>query len=216
VARTKASDAGREAPRGRYAAADLADRREAVVAAATSLFVSRGFDRTSFEAIAREASVSPKTIYTWFGGKVGLFAAVMERMGRDNFDGLAEALDPDVAVEAALAAFGRRVLDIVTTPDVVGLQRAVIAEGQNLPDIAATFYAAAPLRAIKMLAAYLESRSIPQPLRMAETFLCLVNGELARRTMLCIAPPPTAAEKAANVAFAVQLVLAHATSIRVD
>lgn len=184
--------------------------------AATSLFVSRGFDGTSFETIAKEANVSPNTIYTWFGGKVGLFAAVMERMGHDNCEGLTEALDPSAALEMALAEFGRRLLDIVTAPDVVGLQRAVIAESQNLPDIAATFYSAGPMRAITMLISYMESKSIPQPLRAAEIFMCLAGGELVRRTLLCIDPPPTDAEKAANVAFAVRSVLLHATNIHAD
>jgi len=195
--------------------ADLADRRDAVVATAASLFVSRGFGGTSFEAIAREANVSPKTIYTWFGGKVGLFAAVMERMGKSFRGGLAEALDPGAEAEKALTEFGRRLLDTITAPEFVGLQRAVIAEAQNLPEIAATFYSVGPARTIEMLASYMESKSIPQPSRAAETFMCLVGGELVRRTLLSIEPPPTEAEKAANVALAVQFVLLRAADSHV-
>ena len=47
-------------------------RRSAIVAGAARLFVDDGFGRTTIEAIAEEAGVSRKTVFTAVGGKVAV------------------------------------------------------------------------------------------------------------------------------------------------
>ena len=60
---------------GRRAASDSTQRR--IVEAATALFLRDGYGRTSIDAIADAALVSPATIYKLFGNK----AAIAKRVG---------------------------------------------------------------------------------------------------------------------------------------
>ncbi|GAA1967153.1 helix-turn-helix domain-containing protein [Microbacterium deminutum] len=55
-----------------------AERRAHVVEAASGLFSSRGFSRTTVAAVASEAGVSSETIYKSFGGKAGLVRSIWE------------------------------------------------------------------------------------------------------------------------------------------
>ncbi|MBS1166636.1 MAG: TetR/AcrR family transcriptional regulator, partial [Proteobacteria bacterium] len=50
---------------------------ERIFEAARRLFLSRGFSETSMEAIAQEAGVSKATLYSHYGSRDELFAAVI-------------------------------------------------------------------------------------------------------------------------------------------
>lgn len=52
--------------------------RRDVVAAARSLFAQHGYAQTTVAMIAREARVSPATVYAQCGGKEGLLSALMD------------------------------------------------------------------------------------------------------------------------------------------
>ncbi|OZM74800.1 TetR family transcriptional regulator [Amycolatopsis antarctica] len=70
---------------------DSAATREALLAAATELFTTRGFDRTSVREIAALAEVNQALVFRYFGSKEELLGAVLTAPGRAL---LAEA-DPD-------------------------------------------------------------------------------------------------------------------------
>jgi TetR/AcrR family transcriptional repressor of mexJK operon len=59
-------------------------KRAAIARAALDLFVRDGYERTSVDAIAAEAGVSKRTVYSHYGDKERLFLAVVE----DTYDGL--------------------------------------------------------------------------------------------------------------------------------
>ncbi|HKR48577.1 MAG TPA: TetR family transcriptional regulator, partial [Pseudonocardiaceae bacterium] len=63
-------------PRGRRPAGE--DTRTALLDAARVEFTERGFDGATVRAIAQRAAVDPAMVNHWFGGKDGLFVAVME------------------------------------------------------------------------------------------------------------------------------------------
>ena len=77
-------------------------KREDIVVAATRLFMEKGYELTSMEAVAGEANVSKLTIYSHFADKNQLFRAIIqyrcEKIGMpDSF--LAEAsLTPEEAL----------------------------------------------------------------------------------------------------------------------
>jgi AcrR family transcriptional regulator len=52
--------------------------RELIVRAARALFATGGYAQTSIEAVAGAAGVSPRTVYTVFGTKKALLAAICE------------------------------------------------------------------------------------------------------------------------------------------
>ena len=57
-------------------------KREAIARAALTLFASDGYERTSIDAIAAEAGVSKRTVYSHYGDKENLFLSVV----RDTYD----------------------------------------------------------------------------------------------------------------------------------
>lgn len=54
------------------------DARERLLDAARTAFLERGYDATSVRSIAREAGVDHSLMNYYFGGKQGLYAAVMD------------------------------------------------------------------------------------------------------------------------------------------
>lgn len=66
--------------------------RQRILAAATSLFLSRGYAGTTLQVIASEAGVAVETVYSRFKNKTNLLAAILEagiipsQDGRDIFD----------------------------------------------------------------------------------------------------------------------------------
>lgn len=80
--------------------------RRAILDAGEVLFSERGFDRASMHAIASRAGVSPALPAYFFGGKEGLYRAVMQRL----IDAREEHLTPlaDKAAETLAATGDRR------------------------------------------------------------------------------------------------------------
>jgi TetR/AcrR family transcriptional regulator len=82
--------------------------RDAILAAAATLFAERGQTGTTIKDIGRAAGVNPALIYYYFEDKAGLYDAVLaEQMGRFP-ERLVEAIDPGHGPREALAAVVRR------------------------------------------------------------------------------------------------------------
>lgn len=79
--------------------------RDALAAAAERLFVSRGFERTTVEQIARAAGVSRRTFFRYFESKEDVLAAHADRLGEQLYAELAArpaGEPPLVAIRNAL------------------------------------------------------------------------------------------------------------------
>jgi AcrR family transcriptional regulator len=87
-------------------------RRVDMLVAARTLFVERGYSRTTMDAIAESAGVGVATVYTYFNSKEGVFAE-LARMDMSELKAEGEAAlaslppDPVVAVQALLAIYKR-------------------------------------------------------------------------------------------------------------
>ena len=69
-----------------------ADTREALIAAARSLFADPGFADAALETIVRDAGVTRGALYHHFADKTELFAAVFERVEAEMAARMAEAI----------------------------------------------------------------------------------------------------------------------------
>lgn len=138
-----------------------AAKRRQIVAAARRLFLDRGFERTSMEAIREAAGVSKPTLYAYYLSKEDLFAAVV----REFVDGLAAAwlpattgqfhLGSQADLHRALAALAHQAISVLLEPESVALVRVVIAETPAIPRLGAIFREAVPERGLAMVAALL-------------------------------------------------------------
>src|SRR4029078_6295786 len=78
----KAKPARRDIPKsrgGRPTKSAAIERDQRLIGVATRLFLDRGYDATSLDAVAEAARVSKPTVYARYGDKRGLFAAVLSR-----------------------------------------------------------------------------------------------------------------------------------------
>lgn len=111
---------------GRPPAGREGDVEQRLLAAATKLFLERGYDGTSCDQVALDARAGKASIYSRFANKQALFSAVVDNMLARSF------AQDDVAVETPLrerlAAVGMRVLTDALHPDAVALLRLVVAE----------------------------------------------------------------------------------------
>jgi AcrR family transcriptional regulator len=99
---TVASERARRMPR--------AERREQILDAATRAFARAGFAKTSLDAIAAEAAVTPVILYRHFASKADLYREVLDRA----YTQLREATGPDDFDDASIPALVRAA---ATNPD---------------------------------------------------------------------------------------------------
>jgi AcrR family transcriptional regulator len=108
--------------------------RAQLIAVATRLFASRGYDGTSIEAVLAESGASRGSLYHHFKGKEALFLAVMEEVGAQAIGPAAEAMgaapDPMTALRIGCLAWIRlaadpvvRQITLIDAPAVLGWQR---------------------------------------------------------------------------------------------
>jgi AcrR family transcriptional regulator len=106
-------------------------RRPLVLDSAFDLFLRRGYEGTSMEAIASAAGVTKPVVYACFAGKEELFEALLRREEsrvlaaiQDSMPADADVDDPEPLLVEALTAFLRAVAD---SPDAYRI--IVVGEG---------------------------------------------------------------------------------------
>lgn len=131
-------------------------------AAARVLFLARGYEGTSMDAVAAAAPVSKRTLYHHFESKADLFQAVIEEswshLTRTPLLPTGAAADPATAEpRAVLRAYVTRLGEHWDRPDVIPLLRLVIAEAPRFPELSQAYFAAGKEPAVKGLSAYFDT-----------------------------------------------------------
>jgi AcrR family transcriptional regulator len=83
------------------------DARSAILDAAEELFATRGYAATTIKAIGRRAGVNSALLYYYFPDKLGLYRAVLERLGADLRRFAGAPLKQARTAEAAIRAIVR-------------------------------------------------------------------------------------------------------------
>lgn len=144
----------------RPAAGRTAQKRQAIVGAATTLFLRKGFHGTSMDEVASLAQASKQTVYKQFTDKEALFREIVEGVANNSdgvFDVITRAFGKTPAttragLEARLRTVARAHLDAVLRTEVLSLRRLIIAEAEQFPDLARRYYEQAPARGIAAIA----------------------------------------------------------------
>jgi len=115
-------------------------KHDAIAAAALVLFARDGYERTSVDAIAAEAGVSKRTVYSHYGDKENLFLLVLH----ETYDAMRERVSSIVdrnlrdvnEVRPALTACIREIVRTITrAPGRDTLVRLLISEAPHFPVI---------------------------------------------------------------------------------
>ena len=170
-----------------------ADKREAILEAAATLFLRGGYLGVSMDDIAETSGVSKQTVYVYFSNKEALFVAMVSALSNDASDrvhnDVAEFCEGD-DLEGYLTAYAVRQLQIVLTPRILQLRRLVIGEVGRFPELGAALYAGGPGRTITTLAAMFERLakrnvlSVRNPSLAATQFNWLIMSAPLNRAML--------------------------------
>jgi TetR/AcrR family transcriptional repressor of mexJK operon len=133
-----------------------AQKRRAILEAATEVFLRDGYLGASMDEIAQLADVSKQTIYKRFGSKETLFLEIVAGLtnaGSDAVHGDIPELAPDGDLQPYLEEYAHRQLRIVLTPRLMQLRRVVIGESSRFPDLGKALLESGPRRAMAAMAA---------------------------------------------------------------
>ncbi len=150
---------------GRPRADEVEARNQNLIHTAGRLFLEKGYSKVSLELIAREARVAVRTIYVKFGGKPGLFSAVLLANRNRYFSDISQMDHDERPVREVLGEFGQRFLELITSPAALAMQRMVIAEATSNPEVAQTFFEAGPRETRAILQRYFARPSVKAQLR---------------------------------------------------
>ncbi len=167
---------------------------------AFSLFLEFGYGNLSLETIARDGRVSMRTIYNQFGGKAGLFGAVIRRCSDQLVTDLSDQYVLEHSPKQALIVFAKQFLLRITRPEVVRIRAVLIGESLRFPDLATQFYEQGPQRTLDHLAQFFARQqqtgyfAVNDAHFLADQFLSALRSERFQKLQLGLEPTPDEAE----------------------
>ena len=186
-------------------------RARALREAARRMFLEQGYERTNINELVRRAGGSMATLYRYYGGKAGLFAAMMEEAREELLSPLTQAGDPREAPAVFLERLGQGFLRVVVSEDGIGFFRVVLAETYKFPELQ-TAVERAFAQLTNYLKTYLDAQVAVGTLLIADTrraaaqFYELVKGQAQLLAVTGLGVPDEA-EIRAQVDSAVRLFL---------
>jgi TetR/AcrR family transcriptional repressor of mexJK operon len=175
-----------------------AAKHQAILRAATEVFLRDGYARASVDAIAAVAGVGKQTVYGHFGDKERLFLAVVDQARKDTG---VHPQDMDTLItdtgdaRTALQSTGERLLRAMLAPDHMALHRLTIAELPHHPELQRSWRDDGTGQAIRdVIAAYLAERDrrgdldVPDPALAAYQFVMLLGAEAQVRSLRGVQP----------------------------
>lgn len=156
-------------------------KRAEILRVARAAFLERGFVAASMDEVAERAKVSKQTVYRQFTDKATLFRHVVADTiapMQESLSVLDDAPAGDLSNELRRAA--RRLVDIVTSDEIVRLRRIMIAEADRFPDVSAQWFELGAGQTTSRLSQWFVGLAgagelrIDDPAMAAEQFLWLV------------------------------------------
>lgn len=129
-----------------------AERRVRLREAATLMFLERGYEGASIDDIIKTVGGSKTNLYNYFGGKEGLFNAVVEFFCESLLTPLRDARISGCNIRDDLGLLGRQLLQLVLDDRHVAFQRLVIAESARFPAMAKIWFESGPMASREILA----------------------------------------------------------------
>ena len=159
-------------------------KRAAIIQAAQKLFLQHGYEGSSMDAIAQEASVSKLTVYNHFTDKETLFCAAIEAKCEAQLTALfANPIDAAPShLRDYLLEIAHGYQALVDSPESLALHRLMISQALSNPALSHLFYEATALHILekmeRLLTAIQQAKQleIDNPRQAAEHFLSLLKS----------------------------------------
>lgn len=176
------------------------EKRQAILDAAYGLFRANGFEKTSMSEITVQVGGSKATLYNYFSSKEELFVDCMFDMADHYLENVYFSLeDPEIELAVALKDFGKNVLRLICSPDLLAARRLMVSEAGR-SGIGNLFYEKICSHQ-KQLAAFIAGAMHEGKLRRSDALLAarqlrsLLEAEIYEPYILCVCdvPPDDAA-----------------------
>jgi TetR/AcrR family transcriptional regulator, regulator of autoinduction and epiphytic fitness len=135
-------------------------KRQKILDAAVKHFLAIGYERTTLDMVAKEASVSTATVYKHFSTKRDLFGGIMARVWETKVNA-ADLSTADADSATTLKAIGQEYARLLRDPIIEALTRVIIAEAPRFPELGEELYRRGKEPYLKQLHVYLQ-REIEQ------------------------------------------------------
>lgn len=188
-------------------------KREAIVQAATRLFLNNNYRSVSMDKIAQAAPVSKATLYNHFDSKNDLVAAVMMQLCTSLLQTITQTPSTEDDIELNLKKIATAFVDLLYSPDGLAIYRLLISESHEFPELGQMAYESGARQALSELETYLQQLhdskrfNIPDTHFAADAFFSLLKGDLFFRCLLSVQPPPNEQEKTHLIESATALFL---------
>lgn len=199
-ARLKAQTSSKAAGSGRLGRPLSVKRRRAILETATALFLEHGYGNVSLDGIVRKIGGSKTTIYTHFGNKDGLFAAIVDETLNTVAAALLTVDLSKLELDEALLRVATTHLRAVLSQPYIRLIRLVAAEMPRFPELGRTFHEHGPGQSYDRFSVFLAAQIRLERLRIADIQAAtdMFFGRLLHRRVLeriyGVAVPPSRKE----------------------
>ena len=184
-----------------------------IMQAAKELFIAEGYGAISMDQVARAAGVSKATVYSHFGSKEKLFAAIIQHACK----GFAVDLFPQVNDEPDIGVALRRIASSIESfllgEGPIRVYRIIVSEGPRFPELVDAWWNTGPLPFRAALAEFLRNATkdgklvIPNPTLAADQLVALIKGPLYLRRLFNLPLRPEDPTPEEIVDGAVQMIL---------
>lgn len=149
---------------GRPSAGD--QRREAIVEAAYTLFMERGYESVSMDDIIGVSGGSKATLYKFFGSKEGVLKAVIASLADKMLQGFNVEFPSGRTIRDGLQHIGTVLTELALSDNAINQHRHAATHARAYPDVARLWYESGPKRSIAGIAAFLRRETAAGRLRV--------------------------------------------------
>lgn len=176
---------------GAYVASGWQRKHNAIAGAGLVLFARDGYERTSVDAIAAEAGVSKRTVYSHYGDKETLFLLVL----RETYDGMRDRIssivkrtlaDVDDVGPCLTTCVRETVRAITRAPERATLLRLIMAEAPHFPEVLDLWRngGIVPLLAEALAPLIASGQLAGDPVQAADHVYALTFGQVNSKSMM--------------------------------
>jgi TetR/AcrR family transcriptional regulator of autoinduction and epiphytic fitness len=175
-------------------------KRAAIVDAAVTQFLERGFEGASMDRIAQEAKVSKRTVYNHFPSKDHLFEEIVERLKSQADAAVALPYEHGLPLAPQLHRYARAVCDFYCSREARRLTRILVSRFLDQPQLAAASFGQSKMFETILcdwIATAMTSQrlNVDEPRFAAKQLLAILESFTLWPPLLKNAPVPRAAER---------------------
>jgi AcrR family transcriptional regulator len=188
-------------------------RRAAFLKAAREVFLEYGYEAANMAEIVKRAGGSLSTLYGQFGGKKGLFEAMIDERVKDLTVQMHVELAQHAPLREGLRRIGESFLTMQVEDESLDVFRLMVAQAKKFPDLAQNWSKKGIEVVRKALADYLSDRAqageikITNPDLAAMVFFDLLRARIQFRALLNASYRPSEQEIRETVDRAVKVFL---------